>query len=198
MDKWAEIRRRVLVEGSSKRSVCREFEIHWDTLAKILGHSEPPGYRQGQPREKKKIGPFLPVIEQILEQDRHAHRKQRHTRRRIFERLRAEYGYTGGYTAVKEAVRSWQQQRQEVFVPRVHRPGEAQVDFGTAEVRWDGQVRKVALFVMTLLYSDAIFCCVFPRECSEAFLEGHRRAFAFFGGVPRRITYDNSRIAVSR
>jgi transposase len=198
MDKWAEIRRRVLVEGRSKRSVCREFQIHWDTLAKILGHSEPPGYRQGQPRQKKKIGPFLAVIEQILEQDRHAHRKQQHTKRRIFDRLRAEYGYSGGYTAVKEAVRTWQQQHQEVFVPLVHRPGEAQVDFGTAEVRWGGQVRKVALFVMTLLYSDALFCCVFPRECSEAFLEGHRRAFAFFGGVPRRITYDNSRIAVSR
>lgn len=198
MDKWVEIRRRVLVEGSSKRSVCREFQIHWDTLGKVLGHSEPPGYRQGRPREKKKIGPFLAVIEQILEQDRHAHRKQQHTKRRIFERLRAEYGYTGGYTAVKEAVRAWQQEDQEVFVPLVHRPGEAQVDFGSAEVRWGGQVRKVALFVMTLLYSDAIFCCVFPRECSEAFLEGHRRAFAFFGGVPRRITYDNSKIAVAR
>lgn len=198
MDKWKEIRRLVLVEGSSKRSVCREFEIHWDTLQKALGHSEPPGYRQGQPREKKKIGPFLEVIEEILRQDRHAHHKQRHTKRRIFERLRAEYGYTGGYTAVKETVRAWQEQRKEVFMPLVHRPGEAQVDFGTAEVHWDGQIRKVALFVMTLLYSDAIFCCVFPRECSEAFLEGHRLAFAFFGGVPRRISYDNSKIAVSR
>ena len=83
-------------------------------------------------------------------------------------------------------------------MPLVHRPGEAQVDFGMAEVHWDGQIRKVALFVMTLMYSDAIFCCVFPRECSEAFLEGHRRAFAFFGAVARRIGYDNSKIAVSR
>lgn len=125
MDKWAEIRRRVLVEGSSKRSVCREFEIYWDTLQKTLGHSEPPGYRQGQPREKKKIGPFLEVIEEILKQDRPAHHKQRHTKRRIFERLRAEYGYTGGYTAVKEAVRAWQEQRKEVFMPLAHRPAEA-------------------------------------------------------------------------
>jgi hypothetical protein len=56
----------------------------------------------------------------------------------------------------------------------------------------------VALFVMTLPYSDAIFVCAFPRECTEAFLEGHARAFAFFGGVPRRISYDNTRIAVSK
>lgn len=198
MENWTEIRRRVLVDGSSKRSVCREFEIHWDTLQKVLGNSEPPGYRQGHPREKKKIGPFLEVIEEILKQDRHAHAKQRHTKRRIFERLRAEYGYTGGYTAVKETVRAWQEQRKEVFMPLVHRPGEAQVDFGMAEVQWDGQIRKVALFVMTLMYSDAIFCCVFPRECTEAFMEGHRRAFAFFGAVARRIGYDNSKIAVSR
>ena len=64
MDKWAKIRRRVLVDGQSKRSVCQEFEIHWDTLIKILGHSEPPGYRHGQPPPQAKIGPFLGVIEE--------------------------------------------------------------------------------------------------------------------------------------
>jgi hypothetical protein len=70
MDKWTEIRRRVLVDQQSKRSVCREFSIHWDTLTKILEHGEPPGYRQCQPRSKRKIGPFLGVIEEILRQDR--------------------------------------------------------------------------------------------------------------------------------
>jgi hypothetical protein len=72
------------------------------------------------------------------------------------------------------------------------------VDFGAADVIWEGQVRRVALFVMTLMYSDAVFCCVFPRECTETFMEGHRRAFEFFAGVPKRISYDNSKIAVSR
>jgi len=198
MDKWAEIRRCVLVEGQSKRSVCRAFGIHWDTLQKILEHSEPPGYRQTRPRAKRKIGPFLGVIHEILRQDREVHRKQRHTARRIFDRLRSEYGYPGGYTAVKEAVRAWRLRDREVFVPLVHRPGEAQVDFGSAEIIYEGETIKVALFVMTLMYSDAVFCCVFPRECTEAFLEGHKRAFAFFGGVPRRISYDNSKIAVAK
>jgi transposase len=198
MEKWAEIRRQVFVEGRSKRSVCRRFGIHWDTLNKILRHSAPPGYRLGQPRAKRKIGPYLEIIDRILQQDKNVHRKQRHTKHRIFERLRDEYGYPGGYTAVKEAVRERERQGREVFVPLTHPPGEAQVDFGFADVIHDGQTTRVALFVMTLLYSDAIFCCVFPRECTEAFMDGHRRAFEFFGGVPKRISYDNSKISVAR
>jgi len=198
MDKWAEIRRLVFVEGKSKRSVCRQFGIHWDTLSKILEHSEPPGYRLSEPRRKRKIGPYLGVIDEILRLDQDVHRKQRHTKRRIFDRLRKEYGYPGGYTAVKEVVRERQRQGREVFMPLSHPPGEAQVDFGFADIIHDGQTTKVALFVMTLLYSDAIFCCVFPRECTEAFMDGHRRAFEFFGGVPNRISYDNSKIPVAR
>lgn len=198
MDKWAEIRRLVFVEGVSKRSVCRQFGIHWDTLNKILEHSEPPGYRLGKPRTKRKIGPYLEIIDQILQQDKNVHRKQRHTKRRIFERLRDEYGYPGGYTAVKEVVRERERQGREVFMPLIHPPGEAQVDFGFADIIHDGQTTRVALFVMTLLYSDAIFCCVFPRECTEAFMDGHRRAFEFFGAVPKRISYDNSKIPVAR
>ncbi len=95
MDKGAEIRRLVLAEGRSKRSVCRQFGIHWDTLRKILDHSEPPGYRLGRPRAKRKIEPHVETIDQIPQQDRSVHRKQRHTKRRIFERLRDDYGYAG-------------------------------------------------------------------------------------------------------
>jgi transposase len=197
MEEWSEIRRRVLVEGLSKRAACREYGLHWHTLKKMLEHSEPPGYRAAQPRAKPKIGRFLGLIEEILKQDQAAPRKQRHTKQRILDRLKAE-GYTGGYTAVKEAVREWERRHREVFVPLIHNPGEAQVDFGSAEIILDGQATKVALFVMTLLYSDAVFGCVFPRECTEAFLEGHRRAFEFFGGVPRRISYDNTKVAVAK
>ncbi|MGE5756766.1 MAG: IS21 family transposase [Planctomycetaceae bacterium] len=198
MENWAEIRRRVLADGLSKRAACREYGIHWDTLQKILDHPEPPGYRRTAPRPKPKLDPFLSVIHQILEDDKKAPRKQRHTARRIFERLRDEHGYQGGLTAVKEAVAARRLRSAEVFVPLAHRPGEAQVDFGQAEVTLDGLAATVALFVMTLPYSDAVFVCAFPRECTGAFLEGHVRAFAFFGGVPRRISYDNSKIAVAR
>jgi transposase len=198
MDNWAEIRRRVLVDGLSKRAACRQYDIHWDTLTKILEHPEPPGYRRNTPRPRPKLDPYLGVIDQILQDDKKAPRKQRHTARRIFERLRDEHGYKGGLTIVKEAVAAWRTRSAEVFVPLAHPPGEAQVDFGEAEIILDGRLAKVALFVMTLPYSDATFVCAFPRECTEAFLEGHVRAFAFLGGVPRRISYDNLKIAVAQ
>ena len=99
MEQWTAIRRRVLVEGVSKRQVLRETGMHWTTLEKILCQSEPPGYRLRQCRRRPKLGPFLPRIGQILEDDKGVPRKQRHTAKRIFERLQEE-GYTGGYTQV--------------------------------------------------------------------------------------------------
>ena len=196
MEFWKEVRREVLTGQLSQREACRKYGLGWHTLKKILEHDAPPGYRQSQPRKKRKLEPFLPVIFQILEDDRQAPKKQRHTAHRIFERLRDEQGYTGGETVVKDAVRAWKQRQQEVFLPLSHPPGESQVDFGEATIRLAGEETKVALFVMTLPYSGAIFVQAFPRECTETFLEGHRRAFEYFGGVPHRISYDNSAIAV--
>jgi transposase len=193
---WAEIRRRVLVEGLSKRTACREYDLHWATLNKILAASAPGNYQQSQPRAKPKLGPFLPLIHRILEEDRTAPPKQRHTAVRIFQRLRDEFGYQGGPSVVDAAVRAWKQTQAQVFIPLEHRPGEAQADFGRAEVVVAGRSIKAALFVMTLPFSDALFCCAFPRECTEAFHEGHIRGFDFLGGVPHRISYDNTRIAV--
>ena len=197
MQKWAEIRRRVLTGEISKRGACREYEIHWSTLEKILTFTEPPGYRKTKLRSSK-LDPFLPIIGEILESDKKVHRKQRHTAQRIFERLRDEHSYSGGYTIVSQAVRKLKQQNKEVFFPLSHPPGEAQVDYGFADVLLNGELTKVALFVMTLPYSDAIFIQAFPKECTESFQEGHVRAFEFFGGVPNRISYDNSKIAVGK
>jgi transposase len=198
MEKWSEIRRRVPVDGLGKRAACREYGIHFKTLKKILIHPEPPAFRCPERRRPSVLEALLPVVHQILEDDAEAPRKQRHTAVRIYRRLRDEHGYKGGLTVVKDAVRAWRRGHAEVFVPLAHPPGQAQVDFGEAEVTLDGRPTKVAVFVMTLPYSDAIFCRAFPRECTEAFLEGHVRAFAFFGGAPRRIGYDNLKIAVAR
>ena len=199
MENWAEIRRRVLVDGLSKRAACREYRHPLeDPQARSSPTPSRPAIAAPGPRPRPKLEPLLPVVHQILEDDRKAPRKQRHTAERIFERLRDEHGYEGGLTVVKDAVRAWRAPHAEVFVPLAHPPGEAQADFGEAEVTLDGRPAKVAVFVMTLPYSDAIFCCAFPRECTEAFLEGHVRAFAFFGGVPRRISYDNLKIAVAK
>jgi transposase len=198
MELWSEVRRRVLTGELSKRQACQQYKLHWDTLKKILRHGEPPGYCKRAPREKPVLGPFVAIIHEILEADKKAPPKQRHTAKRILQRLRIEHGYGGGRTVVQEEVRRWMRRSAEVFMPLTHQPGEAQVDFGSATVVYRGQERKAAVFVMSLPYSDALFCQIFPRECTETFQEGHRRAFEFFGAVPKRITYDNTKIAVAK
>ena len=115
---------------------------------------------------------------------------------RICERLRDERGYTGGETVVKDAVREYRISRREVFRPPSHPPDHAQVDFGEATIRTAGKETKAAIFVMTPPSAEAMFVQAFPKECTETFIEGHRRAFEEFVGVPRRITYDNSRITL--
>ena len=197
MDWWTKIRLEVLRREKSKREVLRHEGIHWETLKKILEHPEPPGYRLKEPRPKPKIGPYLERIDQIIEEDKSLPKKQRHTAKRIYERIR-EMGYGGKYTQVKEAVRELIRVRQEVFMPLIHRPGEAQVDFGYALAKVAGVLRKVGFFVMVLTYSDVFFVTAFERECTESYWEGHARAFEFFGGVPTRISYDNSRVLVSK
>lgn len=195
MQDWTDLRRRVLQEGVSKRRILRETGMHWTTLERILEHSRPPGYQVQQLRGKPKLGPYVDRIREILARDKQVPKKQRHTAKRIFDRLRGE-GYTGGYTMVKEAVRDITRTSGEVFMPLVHRPGDAQVDYFHALARVGGVLQKVAIFLMALPYSDAFFMMCVPRECTESFWEGHVRAFAFFGGVPARITYDNSKVAV--
>jgi len=197
MEQWVDIRQRVLRDGVSKRQILRETGLHWTTLEKILRHPEPPPYQRKKQPDKPKIAPYRERIRQILEQDKHIDKKQRHTAKRIWERLQQE-GFKGGYTIVKDMVREIRRTSREVFLPLTQPPGEAQVDFGHALVKMGGVLRKVCFFVMTLPYSDAFFVRAYERECTETFWDGHVRAFAFFGGVPRRITYDNSKIAVAK
>lgn len=198
MEQWNRIRQRVLRDGVSIRQIQRETGLHHQTIKRILSHSSPPPFACPT-REKSKLGPYLERIAAILqeERDRNIPKKQRHTAKRIFERLREE-GYEGGYTQVKDAVRELRRTSQEVFMPLRHEPGEAQVDFGHALVKLKGVLTKVAFFIMALPYSDAFFVVAYPRECLETFQDGHARAFAFFSGVARRISYDNARTCVSQ
>jgi transposase len=197
MEWWTKIRLEVLRGESSKREILRREGLHWKTLTKILKHPEPPGYRMKRSRPKPKIGAYLEQIAQIIESDKSLPKKQRHTAKRIYERIK-ESGYHGGYTQVREAVRDIKRCNKEVFMPLIHNRGEAQVDFGYALAKIGGFLRKVAFFVMALPYSDAFFVMAFERECTESYWEGHSRAFEFFGGVPCRISYDNSRVMVSK
>jgi transposase len=198
MELWSEIRRRVLAGEISMRQACLEYHLNFRTVQKVVRHAEPLPLRAPQSRARPVLGPFLYLLQQIVDDDRHAPPKQRHTARRIYERLRDGHGYAGCPSIVRDAVRAYKQSQAEVFVPLLHPPGEGQVDFGRAEVVVAGVRHKAALFVLTLPHSNARFGCLFPRECTETFHEGHARAFAFFGGVPRRLSYDNSKIAVAK
>jgi transposase len=163
----------------------------------MLQYAVPPGYQRQQPIKRPKLGPWLGVIDAILNDDKQRPPKQRHTSKRIFERLKEEHGFTGGYTIVKDYVRTATLRGREMFVPLVHPAGEAQVDFGEALVVIAGVEQKAHYLVMDLPHSDDCFVAAFPAETTEAFLDGHVRAFAYFGGVPTRILYDNTRIAVA-
>jgi transposase len=182
----------------SEREAARQFGLARETVRKMLRYSVPPGYRRQQPARRPKLDAWVGAIDQILEQDKAENKKQRHTAKRIFERLRDEHAYTGGYTIVKDYVRLRKLSQREMFVPLDHPAGDAQADFGEAMVVIDGVKRKAHYLAMDLPQSDDCFVMAFPAETTEAFLEGHTQAFAYFGGVPRTILYDNTKIAVAR
>jgi transposase len=198
VEMYYQVRRACLVEGMSEREASRVFGVHRDTVRKMLANPTPQGYtRQGPPR-KPKIEPFTGVIDAILEADRSVPRKQRHTVKRIFERLRDEYGFEGQHTIVKDYVRERRGRVGEMFVPLTHGPGHAQCDFGEAWAVIGGVECKVHYFVLDLPHSDGCFVKAYPGETTEAFLDGHVSAFAFLGGSPQSILYDNTKLAVAK
>ena len=198
VDVYLRVRRAVMVDGMSLREAARTFGLHRDTVRKMLAYSVPPGYRRQIPPRRPKLEPYTGVIDRVLEDDLRRPRKQRHTAKRIFERLRDEYGFDGGYTTVKDYVRENRRQTREMFVPLSHAPGHAQCDFGEALVVIGGVERKAHCFVIDLPHSDGCFVKAYPAETTEAFLDGHVSAFSFLGGVPRSILYDNTKLAVAK
>jgi len=195
---YARVRHAVRIEGISERAAAARFGINPRTVSKMLRFSVPPGYVRARPPIRPKLDDFTGVIDAILAADRDRPKKQRHTSKRIFERLRDQHGFTGKITIVKDYIAGWRQRTQEMFVPLVHPPGHAQADFGEAIGVIGGVERKIHFFAMDLPHSDAIFVVAYPAETTEAFCDGHVRAFAFFDGVPQSILYDNTKIAVAR
>jgi transposase len=118
----------------SERGAARHFGISRESVRKIMSFSVPPGYRRTAPIKRPKLDGFSEIIDRWLAEDVGRPRKQRHTAKRIFDRLRAEHAFTGGYTIVKDYVREHQRRRREMFVPLAHEAGHAQADFGEALV----------------------------------------------------------------
>ena len=197
------IRRKVRVDGLSQRVVARELGHSRKTVKKALEHPLPLGYRRKQPRRQPVLEPVTAIIEAWLAADRARPRKQRHTAKRVLERLRDEHQFTGSYSPIQRFVASWRRrqglQTSGVFVPLVFGAGEeAQVDWGEATVLVGGQERVLQFFCVRLAFSRATFVRAYERQDQVSFLDGHVRALAFFGGVPKRLAYDNLKTAVIR
>ena len=195
---YGRVRYAVQIEGLSRREAARRFGIDPRTVAKMMKFSAPPGYVRTKAPARPKLDPFIPVIDRILLEDKSRPRKQQHTAKLILERLRDEYSFAGGLTIVKDYVAGSRLQAQEMFVPLEHPQGHAQVDFGEGIGIIGGVERKIHFFAFDLPHSDACFVVGYPAETTEAFCDGHVRAFSFFGGVPQSILYDNTKIAVAR
>jgi len=197
VDQYELIRRKHLKDGMSQRAVAQELGHSRKTVAKAIANAIPPAYQLSQPRAKPVIGPVQHLIDAWLEQDRGERRKQRHTAQRIYERLRDDYQFKGHASTVRAYVASVKPHGREVFMPLAFEPGEeAQVDWHEGWVIENGVEIKVQFFCMKLCYSKATFVWPYRRATLEAFLDGHVRAFAYFGGVPDRLAYDNLASAV--
>ena len=173
---YVRVRRACMVEGMSTREAARVFGCSGCTgirCARCWSTPCLPGYRRQSPPRRPKLDPYRGVIDRILEEDRSLPKKQRHTAKRIYERLRAEHSFTGKYTIVKDYVRERRRRTREMYVPLSHPAGDAQCDFGQAMAVIGGVEQTVHYFVLDLPHSDACFVKAYPAETTEAFCDGH-------------------------
>ena len=198
MDKVYVIRHKVMVEGRSIRSVARELGISRNTVARYLKQSEPVR-KESAPRPRPVMDKVAPRIDEILEEWKHrVTPKQRITGSRILRQLCEEH-FQVGITTVRDYLREKRRQSAEVYVPLVHRPGdEGQFDFFEVTVEDKGELRHVWKLLLHLPYCERDFLSFYDSCDQLAFLDGHVRAASHFGGLPRRIVYDNLSAAVKR
>ncbi len=202
MELFEHIRRDRREVGASIRGLARRHRVHRRTVRQALRSALPPP-RKPTSASAPQLGPHRAQIRQWLTEDLSAPRKQRHTARRIWQRLVDERGATVAESTVRAYVgrvrRELESGRAVVTIPQLHPPGEeAEVDFGGVSVWLDGVLTELSMFVLRLSHSGRAVHICFPGEGQEAFLEGHTLAFERLGGVPQRIRYDNLKAAVTR
>ena len=188
--------------GLSIRALADKYHVHRRVVRQALASAVPPARRVPN-RASPALGPWVAVIDEILEADKTAPPKQRHTARRIFQRLRDEHGAVVAESTVRNYVGARRRElanlTRVVTVPQLHEPGaEAEVDFGEVWCWLEGTLTKCWMFVMRLSASGKGVHRIYATQAQEAFFDGHDQAFTEFGGVPARIRYDNLKPAVAR
>ena len=172
------------IDGKSQRQVARELSLNRRTVQKIISQSLPLGYQRKQDPATPKLSMHIEWLDEILESDKKVHRKQRHTATRLYQRLKDERDYTGGYTTIRTYVAKKRLNSKEMFVPLSHDPGMAQADFGQAQAIINSIPCTVHFLVIQLPFSDGMFVKAYPSENTESFCEGHVPAFAFLAVFP--------------
>jgi transposase len=200
MAQLEDIRKMFFMEGLSIREISRRTGYHRDTISKYISVEEPkpPKYNLKSERKHPVLGPYIPIIQQIMEDDKTRHRKQRHTGTKIFEILREE-GFTGGYNTISDYLRKEYRKQREAFLPLEFELGAyAETDWTEAYFYHKGKETKAHIFVMKLRGSGGFYVIAYPFEKQEAFFDGHIKCFEFMNGVPYKIAYDNLKTAVKK
>ena len=191
-------------EGKSLREIARITKKDFRTVQKYAYRNNwnPPVEPKMEPAEYPVLGEYIPTINGWLEQDENEPRKQRHTIKRVYDRLRKECGYKGSYPTVKRYINRKKDQmkkQRESYLPLAHPPGTAQVDFGKFKY-YDaiGQSQKGYALIVSFPHSNTGWMQVYPSENQECLLTGLKRIFYYIGGVPNRIRCDNMSTAVAQ
>jgi transposase len=187
----------------SIRELARRFLVHRRDVRAALSSPVPGPRKMPVARPAPVLGPWKTTIDGWLAADRTAPCKQRHTARRVWQRLVDEHGVDVGESTVRRYVAEVRRRQElplvEVMVPQHHPLGaEAEVDFGSIHVYVDGLLTELPLFVMRLSASGRGFVCAYLSDAQEVFLDGHVQAFEHFGGVAGRVRYDNLKAAVTK
>ena len=200
---FEQIRRDWRAGGMSIRELAVRHHVHRRTVRQAVASAVPPPRKEYPQRPRPALDRYTQLIDEWLLADKQVPRKQRHTARRIWQRLVAEHGATLAEVTVSRYVARRRVElgldKTEVMVPQAHAPGaEAEVDFGEFHAQIAGVLIKLWMFVMRLSCSGRAFHVAFATQAQEAFLEGHVLAFEYFGAVPGRVRYDNLGPAVVR
>lgn len=187
--------RQLRKEGYSVSDIARKASVSRDTVYKYLNKDDFSPKIPETRQRKSKLDPYRTIIERWLDEDLLTWKKQRHTSRRIWQRLRDEYGFDGSETTVARYVRSIKDERRlptDQFLDLVWTPGEAQADFGELDLYLNLVKRRLSYFVLSFPYSNVGFAQIFPAENAECVCQALKQIFEYIGGVPTRIVFDNA------